>query len=47
VESEFGADVVYGDTDSIFIRFPTKDVAESIQLGIKAADRITEQCRKP
>ena len=47
VESEFGAQVVYGDTDSIFIKFPTKDVAESIALGIKAADRITEQCRKP
>lgn len=47
VETEFGAEVVYGDTDSIFIKFPTKDVAESIALGMKAADRITEQCRKP
>ena len=47
VETEFGAQVVYGDTDSIFIRFPTKDLAESIRLGIEAGKRITSQCRKP
>lgn len=47
VESEFGAEVVYGDTDSIFIKFPTRDVAESIQLGIAAAKRITETRRTP
>uniref|UniRef100_A0A6C0J5S2 DNA-directed DNA polymerase n=1 Tax=viral metagenome TaxID=1070528 RepID=A0A6C0J5S2_9ZZZZ len=46
VEDEFGAEVVYGDTDSIFIKFPTKSLEESIQLGIKAGKRITEQCRK-
>ena len=46
-ESEFGATVVYGDTDSIFIKFPTKDLAESIRLGIAAGKRITSQCRKP
>ena len=47
VETEFGAEVVYGDTDSIFIKFPTKDLATSIDLGIKAGKRITEQCRRP
>ena len=47
VESEFGAEVIYGDTDSIFIKFPTKDLAASIDLGIKAGKRITEQCRRP
>jgi DNA polymerase elongation subunit (family B) len=47
VETEFGADVVYGDTDSIFVKFPTKDLAESIRLGIEAGKRITAQCRKP
>jgi DNA polymerase delta subunit 1 len=46
-ESEFGATVVYGDTDSIFIQFPTKDLSESIRLGIAAGKRITSQCRKP
>jgi DNA polymerase elongation subunit (family B) len=46
-ESEFGATVVYGDTDSIFIQFPTKDLAKSIELGIAAGKRITSQCRTP
>lgn len=47
VETEFGAQVIYGDTDSIFIKFPTTDLAESIRLGIAAGRRITEQCRRP
>jgi DNA polymerase elongation subunit (family B) len=47
VETEFGAQVIYGDTDSIFIKFPTKNLAESIALGIAAGKRITSQCRKP
>jgi DNA polymerase elongation subunit (family B) len=44
VEDEFGGEVIYGDTDSIFIKFQTKDLAESIELGKKAADRITAFC---
>jgi DNA polymerase elongation subunit (family B) len=40
-ETEYGAEVVYGDTDSIFIKFPTKDLAESIRLGMDAGKRIT------
>ena len=46
-ETEYGATVVYGDTDSIFIQFPTQDLAKSIELGISAGKRITSQCRKP
>lgn len=41
VEREYGAEVVYGDTDSIFIKFRTQDLAESISLGQRAADQIT------
>jgi len=47
VEKEFGGEVIYGDTDSIFIKFATTDLAESIELGQKSAARITELCRKP
>jgi DNA polymerase delta subunit 1 len=46
VEKEFGGDVIYGDTDSIFIKFPTTDLAESIRLGQESAARITSLCRK-
>jgi DNA polymerase delta subunit 1 len=46
-ESEFGGDVVYGDTDSIFVKFPTKDVAESIRMGIDCGVSISRQMRKP
>ena len=46
-ESEFGGDVVYGDTDSIFVKFPTKDVAESIRMGIACGNSISRQMRKP
>ena len=47
VETEYGATVVYGDTDSIFVKFPTQDLAESIRLGVSAGERITAQCRRP
>jgi DNA polymerase elongation subunit (family B) len=48
VESQFGAEVVYGDTDSIFVKFPTQDLAESIRLGLEAGKAITEQmARRP
>ena len=46
-ETEFGGEVIYGDTDSIFIKFPVTDLAASIELGKKTAQRITELCRRP
>jgi DNA polymerase elongation subunit (family B) len=42
VETEFGGEVIYGDTDSIFIKFPTKDLSESMTLARAAAQRITD-----
>lgn len=44
VETEFGADVVYGDTDSIFVKFPTNDLATAIKQGQDAATLITSRC---
>jgi DNA polymerase elongation subunit (family B) len=38
---------LYGDTDSIFIKFPTKDLQSSINLAKQAAEKITSLCRKP
>ena len=34
--------MIVHNTDSIFLKFPTKDLAESIKLGQQAADRITK-----
>lgn len=44
VETEFGATVVYGDTDSIFVKFPTKDLSNAIKQGQEAATMITSRC---
>jgi DNA polymerase elongation subunit (family B) len=39
--------MIVHNTDSIFIQFPTKDLAESIELGKSAAEKITSLCRRP
>lgn len=46
VEEQFGGEVIYGDTDSIFIKFPTKDLKESMEMAQKAAAVITASGRK-
>ena len=38
--------MIVHNTDSIFIKFPTKDLQESMDLAKKAADVITSRCRK-
>ena len=44
---EHDAKVVYGDTDSVMIKFGTTSLAESMRLGLEAAGRITETFLKP
>ena len=39
--------VIYGDTDSVMIKFGVKTVAEAIALGLKAAPEITAALFKP
>ena len=46
VEEQFGAQVIYGDTDSIFVKFPTKDLQTSMDMARKAAEIITASGRK-
>jgi DNA polymerase elongation subunit (family B) len=43
-ETEFGGDVIYGDTDSIFINFK-KPLAETIEIAKTVGKRITALCR--
>jgi DNA polymerase delta subunit 1 len=44
---EHNALVVYGDTDSVFVKFGTDDVAESMRLGEEAAGLVSKTFIKP
>jgi len=46
VEEQFGGEVIYGDTDSIFIKFPTKNLQMSMDIAKEAAAAITASGRK-
>lgn len=39
--------MIVHNTDSIFVKFPTKDLSQSISLAKQAAEKITSLCRKP
>ena len=39
---EYDAEVVYGDTDSVMVKFGTKTVAETFPLALEAADKCSE-----
>ena len=41
------AKVIYGDTDSVMVRFGTSTVAESMELGKEAAEHISSQFPHP
>lgn len=41
------ADVIYGDTDSVMVRFGVEQVAEAMELGREAAEYVTTKFIKP
>ncbi|CAI6100323.1 hypothetical protein V2G26_008336 [Clonostachys chloroleuca] len=43
----FDAQVVYGDTDSVMVKFGTKDLAEAMKLGEEAAQFVSSKFVKP
>ena len=38
---EHDAEVIYGDTDSVMVKFGTTDRAEAMRLGKEAADFVS------
>lgn len=55
LEKNYNANVIYGDTDSVFVIFPTKEcihtphekIMPSIQLGIEASNEFKKLIKKP
>lgn len=43
----WGAKVIYGDTDSLFVLVPGKSRKEAFQIGAEIADVVTESNPKP
>lgn len=44
---QFDADVIYGDTDSVMIKFGTDSIAESMRLGQEAAKLLSDKFVDP
>jgi DNA polymerase zeta len=44
---EWNATVIYGDTDSLFIRLPGRTVAEAVRLGKEMAEYVSSRCPEP
>ncbi|BGP12586.1 DNA polymerase zeta [Rhodosporidiobolus nylandii] len=44
---EWGAEVVYGDTDSLFIYLPGKSKEDAFRIGYEMADKVTSQNPRP
>ncbi|MBM3303549.1 MAG: hypothetical protein FJY76_00490 [Candidatus Aenigmarchaeota archaeon] len=42
IESEFGLRVIYGDTDSVFVKMDTDDLEKIAESGGRIADKISE-----
>ncbi len=44
---DWGADVIYGDTDSVFVRLKGKSVAEAHRIGLEMAKAVTARSPDP
>jgi DNA polymerase delta subunit 1 len=44
---EFDSEVIYGDTDSVMVKFGTTDRAEAMRLGKEAADLVSKEFINP
>lgn len=44
---EYDSEVVYGDTDSVMVKFGVKTVEEAMKLGKEAADMISKTFLTP
>ncbi|KAL1529097.1 hypothetical protein AB1Y20_000057 [Prymnesium parvum] len=44
---DFDAQVIYGDTDSVMIKFGTESLAKAMELGQEAADEVTKSFISP
>ena len=44
---EYDATVIYGDTDSVMVRFGCPDLVTAMQLGAEAAEFVTAKFVKP
>lgn len=44
---KYDAEVIYGDTDSVMVKFGTPDIKEAMELGLKASKHITAKFIKP
>lgn len=44
---EHDSKVIYGDTDSVMVKFGTKDLKEAMRLGEEAAEYVSSKFKKP
>lgn len=44
---DFDSDVIYGDTDSVMIKFGSPDLKKCMDLGKEAAERLTKEFKAP
>ena len=44
---KYNSQVIYGDTDSVMVRFGTTDIGESMKYGKEAAEEISKTFIKP